>query len=415
MSVSADDYRFEWDVFYPSTPITYTIEITNQCNANCEACGNVNPHSPFHLSSDKWITLIEKIRHSLSYLRISGGEPTLSPDFFKIVHYTQTLNIPFSIFTNGYWQHQHDIIQLFKQSSNLSALLISLHGPNANSHNNFMGVSCFDAVINNIKIATKNGIVVNTNTVFTKWNLNQYEQIAQLSTDLGAKTAVFSRYYGPQIPSTNLTKKELKDAVLQIEEMRAEGLPVRLNNCVPLCFTKNSTSTCQAGFTFCTIDVAGNVRPCNHSSIIFGNVFEQPMEEIWSSEAADRWRNSIPTVCFSCVELQHCGGGCRAMQEFTAEKTDPLIREPLLEPHEKRIIRLPGTHKPRARYQSRREQWGYLLFRQTKSLPVSFEAKEMLNNIDNTLTVSQIKSKYGMEMLQLLGALFEKNLIEFIS
>lgn len=401
----------EFEILAPGTPLIYTLEITHQCNAACAACGNVTPHSAKYLTYQQFCSIIKKI--APGYLRISGGEPTLSPAFFNIIKKIQQLDIPFIIFTNGIWNNPDKIISLLKSCRQFEGFLLSLHGADAMTHDAFMGVTCFEKVIKNIKLAVKNGFDVHTNTVFSKHNINSYEKLTELIVGLGVQLAVFSRYYGLSIPETDLSDSELKSAIKQINKMAKKGLPVAFNNCIPRCFLKTDTHSCNAGFNFCTIDVDGNVRPCNHSSLSFGNIFEHSIKEIWASGEANQWRRLLPNVCLDCIYLNHCGGSCRAMQEYDINKIDPLIRGPIHKIPPAKVVYLPENGKPRAKYIARKEIWGYLLFYHQHSLPVSDDAKMLLDEINSQYTMSEIKSIYGMEMVELLAALFERGLIEF--
>ncbi|MCI0513802.1 radical SAM protein, partial [candidate division KSB1 bacterium] len=342
---------------------------------------------------------------------ITGGEPTLSPDFYKIMGYLHILNLPFTLYSNGIWNYPQLYIDLFLTLTNLKALVVSLHGHDAETHHQFTRIQCFDQVIQNLQLAHQNGLAFKTNTVFFKQNIRHLNKIAELSRRLGATLTIFSRYYGEPKTLTDLSLEALRSGLQQVEQLVADGYAVTLNNCIPQCFVRNRTRACNAGFTFCAIDVEGNVRPCNHSRIIFGNIFEQAMRDIWKSASAQAWRDAIPQVCRECQVLVHCGGGCRALQEYTPDKIDPLIQAPIQQPLPPKKLRFFSEHKIKSNYLARQEAWGYLLYHENHILPVSEAAKKILDQIEMKLTVAQIQARYGAEVMQLVAALVDRDLI----
>ena len=60
-----------------------------------------------------------------------------------------------------------------------------------------------------------------------------------------------------------------------------------------------------------TVASDGEVRPCSHLDVSYGNLFKEELKEIWTR--MNSWRDGVylPTVCRSCKLLPACGGGCR--------------------------------------------------------------------------------------------------------
>jgi radical SAM protein with 4Fe4S-binding SPASM domain len=204
-------------------------------------------------------------------------------------------------------------------------LLISLHGCDVDSHEAFSSVcGSFQETVENIRRAVDAGLVVATSTVLTRYNVLRLEEIVDFALSLGAQHAVFNRYLGASLPSVEPTMEELRDGILVLESMIRSGAPVRYGNPVPQCFAFNSSRGCAAGKSYCTIDPWGNLRPCNHSPTIVGNLFEQSLEALWHSDGMEQWRALIPSECQSCPEVAACSGGCKALAELRVERCDPL-------------------------------------------------------------------------------------------
>jgi len=73
---------------------------------------------------------------------------------------------------------------------------------------------------------------------------------------------------------------------------------------------------CSAGVSLCEIDGKGNLKICSGFLQPVGNIFEEPLEEIWQeNEIIEKYRNlemNISDYCIECNEFKNCLGGCRA-------------------------------------------------------------------------------------------------------
>jgi radical SAM protein with 4Fe4S-binding SPASM domain len=59
----------------------------------------------------------------------------------------------------------------------------------------------------------------------------------------------------------------------------------------------------------------GNVRPCNHTPTILGNLFETPLREIVKSPKLSQFMKARPPFCAGCSIEEECLGGCKAAAE----------------------------------------------------------------------------------------------------
>jgi radical SAM protein with 4Fe4S-binding SPASM domain len=75
------------------------------------------------------------------------------------------------------------------------------------------------------------------------------------------------------------------------------------------------------GFGFCaagserayyTLDPLGNLRPCNHTHTILGNLFDEPFAALIAPERMDAFTRAIPAFCAECARRSECQGGCKA-------------------------------------------------------------------------------------------------------
>jgi radical SAM protein with 4Fe4S-binding SPASM domain len=347
-------------------------------------------------------------------LSITGGEPTLHPEFPETVKLINSFQIPFVIFTNARWRYPTDTINLLKSLRQFKGLLVSLHGANAASHESFTNVlGSWEETVTNIRLAVEAGIPVTTSTVLTRQNWMEISAIIEFSAGLGANHAVFNRYIGKPVDDIALSAPELAQAMETIETLRHRGAKVKFGNCTPRCFYPSSSTGCLSGVTYCTIDPWGNVRPCNHAPLICGNLLEQPIEEIWHSETMETWRYMVPEQCHECLEFSKCHGGCRALAMLIGSEKDPLVGNPVLtKPQEApaELVLYEGV-RPLGRFAMRSEPFGYVLIQGNRVAPVSHEAKAVLDVLDGQTTLAQIQDDFGDDGLSFVGSLIRQGFI----
>ena len=405
-------------MLFPSTPISYAIELTFACVNRCPGCANTW-NSNRNKSLQNWKGLLDRIAPSFDrnkyaeLIRITGGEPTLHKEFQQLIQYIDTFGIPHALFTSARWKSPDELIDLYRNCQNFVGMLISLHGSTPAAHRAFIGNidGAFEETCNNIRKATSAGLNIFTNTVLTKFSCEQIEDIISLSQKLGAGHAVFNRFLGPDNP-LQPSEDQLRNAVILIDKLQEQGAPCRIGNCIPQCFVRNSSEGTNAGIEHCAISPEGWVRPDNLTSYTFGNIFEQSIEEIWQSEKANHYRHQIPEQCHECVELPRCRGGEKSVSIEHGFGKDRLMKEPIRNAEPEPIV-LDPDFRPVPHFRVRKEFFGYLVTRYNWSVPVTEEAKPVLDAINGQHTLLEIQEKFGNEALELIGHLYQQGCVGF--
>ncbi len=403
---------------FPSTPLSYAVEITFACNNACPGCANVLKANR-HDVMEAWRQIFDMIappdqRNRYAELfRMTGGEPTLHPEFYQIIEYLDTFNVPHVLFTNGRWEQPDDIIELYGACHNFIGMLVSLHGSTASAHGAFVGgdESSFAETCANIRRAAEAGLEVFTNTVLTRHNCGQIEEILALSQQFGAGYAVFNRYLG-DIHPIDPTEVQLRQAVRLIEQLQKEGIACHVGDCIPPCFEPNTSLGSNGGIEHCAISPTGDVRPENLTTCVFGNLFEQSIEDIWQSEYAHWYRSQIPDRCLECVELPRCRGGARSVMIEYGLEGDRLMKEPIREA-EVETLEFNPQWRPVPFFTVRPQPFGYLLARLNWSVPVTHDARPLIDAIDGYHTLSQLQEQFGDGTLEFLAHLYREDCIGF--
>jgi radical SAM protein with 4Fe4S-binding SPASM domain len=309
------------------------------------------------------------------------------------------------------------LLNVLAGSQRLVGLLVSLHGAQAQSHESFTGVpGSFEETVENIRLAVARGITVAISLVLTCHNVDNTADTVELSEQLGAHHVVFNRYLGPAIDGITPSPTDLARAAQDIGALRRQGRAVKFGNCIPQCLIPNESSGCLTGVAYCAVDPWGNVRPCTHSSLIAGNLLEQPLEEIWFSSTMQRFRDAIPPQCHQCSAFAVCRGGCKALAMDLGVEKDPLATDPLsTSDRTPSPIRLHPDMRPVGRFVVRPEEWGLVLLCGNTVFPVRPEAAPILEALDGQSTLEEIGQIFGPPALSLVGSLYQRGLIALLA
>lgn len=120
------------------------IDITYQCNLYCNNCNRSSTQAPekFHIKIEKIINFVDEsinLKKFWKRIRILGGEPTLHPDFLKIINellrykcfYPEVI---IEVVTNGYGKKVNNILsqlpkEIWIENSNKESTIQPEFGP----------------------------------------------------------------------------------------------------------------------------------------------------------------------------------------------------------------------------------------------------------------------------------------------
>lgn len=228
----------------------------------------------------------------------------------------------------------------------------------------------------------------------------------QLGQELGVQQIVFNRYVGKTEDDCAPTPTQLKQALIDIEAMRVGGANVKLSVTVPQCFHPTSATGCGAGDTFITIDPWGNIKPCNHTPMILGNLRYDSVEKIMASRQLDYWRNLPLANCHDCSALAVCGGGCRAEAMLNHSNYDSLATKPFLPEDKTDFLILPDYLHPIATQKFTKEDFNDKIEKDLRRI--------LLTVLDGTVTLRDLGEEYGQTMLDLIGTMHKEGVVEFV-
>lgn len=400
-----------------SRPALITLELTPACSNRCPGCFNPfrDERSRAPLPASQWQRILAQVCPAAHRVKLSGGEPTLHPEFSAILTLLEEFDQPFSLFTNGLWERPAWLVQRLRAMPQFRVALISLHGATPAAHEAFTGVpGSFVETMAHLRYAVQAGLPVCLSTVLHRQNLDELEAIARLAAELGVKVS-FARMICDQPSPLEPAPDELRAAVTQIEGLRAQGYRVQFGNCIPQCFTPSSSSGCLAGVAYCAVGPWGDLRPCTHSTIVCGNLLTGSLEEAWHSPEMQSWRTLIPQACHHCAAFSRCHGGCHVLSELRGTPRDPLMRGPLTAGKTPPPIRLSPDWCPVPTYlELRTEPFGPVLLRGNRVVPIQPEMLQVLEACDGHTSLATLEKRFGRWGIEVIAAIARREMVRFV-
>lgn len=329
-------------------PKHVVFEVISACNLDCLYCYNVwkSPHAAYpkgHLSLPKLIKLMDKICNELPLesVAISGGEPFLRADLPQIVAYFWARRIKTVIITNGTLLTRENI-ERTNGANNYELPLLSYK---REVHNYLTQNDSFDRVILGMKHIVESGGHFAVAFIATRQNYDDLDRTAQLAIAMGADGILYNRvnvsahnyrYLKELLPSIEMVRENL-----DVLEAMAREYKIPISSAIPIqpCLI-NTKKYEHIRFGFCplagensyfTIDALGNLRVCNHSSKILGNLFEKSFSELVCLPYVQKFQSAVPQECNLCpIQVrEQCHGGCKmAAEECFGSMTalDPFLK-----------------------------------------------------------------------------------------
>ncbi len=326
------------------------VELTQNCNNACHHCynfwrqdGNVLFDSRKQTLSRETITsIIQKIKKDapIEYVALSGGEPFLRLDLPEIIGDIINIGLKPVIITNGTLITER-ILKRLPSGINFEITLFDYIAP---IHNRLAGRDVFDNILKNIILLEKYHLFFTLVFVATKLNALDVSRTVELGLALGAGAIMYNR--------VNISKgiKKYVDELVPSRELLSESLHMFQD----IIRKYKITSVCSVPIPPCVIDISkypdlnfgwcprggedayytigcdGMLRPCNHSSLVLGDIRREGFAEIIARKKCQSFWQRIPDECHICDHplKNHCRGGCTAAAaEYYGSqyRVDPIV------------------------------------------------------------------------------------------
>ncbi|MCB9706491.1 MAG: radical SAM protein [Myxococcales bacterium] len=172
-------------------PKKLVMNVTYVCNNHCTFCAvGTRTQLAGHPTRQRE-HLLEYRRQGVTMVDFDGGEPTLNPELIPLIRYARALGYNrINVTTNGRLCFYEDYAGKLVRSG-LTTLLFSVHGADARTHAQQVGVAeAYEQTIGGIKNCVRlapAGVELGMNVTLTKGNADQQDALAELAWELGLR------------------------------------------------------------------------------------------------------------------------------------------------------------------------------------------------------------------------------------
>ena len=312
------------------------LHLTERCNLRCRHCYQ-GEKRPDEMSLSEIKSALEEVSDMLkdwtqsydiaftSSFNVTGGEPFLRQDIFKVLEELKNVGFDTYILSNGTLITRDIAIGLAELG--VKGVQVSIEGPEV-VHDEIRGAGSFSAAIKGIRNLLDAGTEVTLNTTLSDINAPFFMDTIDLASSLGVQRLGFSRLVpsgsGKDLLNRMLKREVLEDLYNNIFSLNTGGLrivtgdPVASQLKEPYDGDADSpwpTGGCAAGVSGLTVLQDGTVTPCRRLPVPIGNIRKDSLREIWaSSEILNALRDKARYRgrCGECKKWSVCRG-CRAI------------------------------------------------------------------------------------------------------
>lgn len=324
------------------------FELTEACNQRCRFCYNYWRDGSTPIPAPDPRLCRRTLRKLLSQVSVgtisfSGGEPMTMPNVTDLALFSRFKGSGVNLLTNGTLLTEEHI-RNFKEIG-LGAIQIPLLSADPVVHDYLTCLpGSWEKAVKALRTVSDvypgHAYAV---LVMTKVNAPGIPATLELLYDCGVRGVMVNRFnLGGQgllhRDELVLDRAGLRQAFADVDAFAASHPGMRFTSgvCTPMCLVMPSEYR-HIQFTFCSTDFnrrpvavnfRGDVRFCNHSPKVLGNIYQRNVSEILADPAAIEYYNAVPEHCKGCKFLHPCNGGCRAASEQvygTFAAVDPVL------------------------------------------------------------------------------------------
>ena len=311
------------------------FEFSAGCDHRCAHCYNVwgaeksDPQGGYKLGrplpTPLFKTMIKKTMRQTQaqHVTVTGGEPLLRKDALELIELISQTAKTITLITNG--SHIDAEIATALRRLNVNQVQLTLLSTERERHNRLKGADCFLDTVRSARHLQQAGVPVTCCFVAMKENAPDFEKVLELCFALGIEHVSYNRMSptGGAVHHIQRLMPSVEQVEANLEEANRLGpkynIKVATAMPIPPCLIRTARYP-NVSFGLCStgsespnivIDSAGNVRSCNLSSGIMGNILAQNWSEIRKTDYPTKFVRDVPEMCKGCAYERTCQGGCK--------------------------------------------------------------------------------------------------------
>ena len=322
---------------------SFQWHITDNCDQRCRHCYIYSGGHPC-IEEMTWEQLesafyncldFAEVYHRTPYFYLTGGDPILHPDFWRLLELLHEHGLSFTILGNPF--HLNDQVCRELKWFGCEKYQLSLDGLRE-THDWFRKSGSFDCTLEKVGCIKRAGIRSVIMTTVSKTNLMEVPGIIDEAVKAGVDVFAFSRY----VPSggdldAGMTPQEYRDLLAvcdrKYKEYKAAGCKTYFNrkdHLWTLYEYENGEfkipgdakpgmiyGGCNCGNCHITILPSGDIYACRRvAGSKVGNVFEDRLADVWVTSMESYREYDKFSKCSRCKLLAWCRG-CPAVAKGT--------------------------------------------------------------------------------------------------
>ncbi|MFK5893635.1 MAG: heme d1 biosynthesis radical SAM protein NirJ [Pseudomonadota bacterium] len=322
--------------------------LIRRCNLMCKHCYSISVDSDFpgELSTDEIYKVMDNLKaFHVPVLILSGGEPLMHKDIFKISQRAKDMGFYVALSTNGTLINEDNISKIIDMGYDYVG--ISLDGI-GKVHDQFRRQEgAYDKSLTAVRLCKQNGVKIGLRFTLTQDNQAQFPKMLEL-----LETEEIDKFYLSHLNYGGRGNKNRKDDV--VHQMTRDSMDKLFETCLNTLKARKTREFVSgnndadgvyllhwakkhfpekaahlqakleqwggnsSGVNIANIDNLGNVHPDTFWwNYDLGNIKDRPFSEIWQDTSdplmAGLKQNPRPLKgrCASCRYLNICGGNTR--------------------------------------------------------------------------------------------------------
>ncbi len=285
-----------------------TLELTYRCNERCIHCYIDDPPDvKTELEAEDYFGILDQLEElGCMSILLTGGEPTLHPDFLEIAKYVKSKKMLLNIYTNGYSISDSLLDQILALRPN--SISFSFYGGDAKTHDAVTQVAgSFERSLKTMLICKCAGIDTYIKSVAMKQNFDAFEDLIKLARrlniDITTSLVIAPTHGGKSADPYRLLDPDKYGKIIRMQ-VQYGLLPDKVSG-------HRADHFCNAGRNMLSFDPYGNIHPCNGIDFKIGNVKESRIADVWSkssvlNEFLSLRFNQMNPECGKCKKRDFC-------------------------------------------------------------------------------------------------------------
>lgn len=317
------------------------FELTDRCNLRCRHCGSSCTAEGQALTVDDVKRTLKTIRHNPDKptICLTGGEPMMHPDFFKIAGLVKEMGFNWGMTTNATLIDDAAAEKL--KEAGMSTVSVSLDGMEKSHDSLRQKDGAWRLALRGLEALQKVGFRPQVTTVLHQNNFNELEHMYNLLRGIGITSwrPINVEPIGRACESADLllTPDQFAYLLSYIREKRFDpDNPMEVTfGCSHYLGTdyermvRDHYFLCGAGILTASVRSNGDICACldieNRPELVQGNIHKDNFMEVWLNrfEVFRGDRTASCSKCAECTERFICGGDSTHTWDFS--KNGPLL------------------------------------------------------------------------------------------